>query len=137
MRVLYSARDKLFFLDDESYNVLLELFTTKYYNNIPKGFKLNALDVTVRIASSYKLSDNRVYKNWHCGLTDDFGSVFFKKKSYKYGLLISNYPAEDARNLNRFCGIKIFIAGSRKNLRRELGVLNTSMYANNKDFSQL
>lgn len=126
-----SGRDKLFFLNNESYNALLDLFTAKYYNNMPKGFKLNAQDVTVRIASSYKLNDNRVYKNWPCGLTDDFGSVFFKKKSYKYGLLISNYPAEDARNLNRFCGIKIFKSGLRKYLLRELGVLNTSMYSLN------
>lgn len=73
------GRKKLSFLTDEVYDRLNGLFDENVYNIDTKGTKLNAKDVTVRIASSYNMKSNRVYKNWNADLNDDFGSVSSKK----------------------------------------------------------
>lgn len=123
------GRKKLSFLTDEVYDRLNGLFDENVYNSDTKGTKLNAKDVTVRIASSYNMKSNRVYKNWNADLNDDFGSVFFKKNEYNYGLLISNFPIEDERNMVGFCGIKVFVSGEKVYRDRESEIVNTSMYA--------
>ena len=122
------GRNKLSFLSDEVFDRLDGLFDPNAYNGSTKGTRLNAKDVTVRIASSYYMKSNRVYKNWNADLSADFGSVFFKKNDYNYGLLISNFPVEDDRNKLGFCGIKVFVSGEKVFRERESEIVNTSMY---------
>jgi len=124
------GREKLAFLDEDGYNRLCSFFEENFYNMPSKGARFGQKGVTVRIASSYKSNSNRVYKNWNCTNDDDFGSVFFKKNQYEYGLLISNYPVDDERNQKGFCGVKVIRSGERFFRNQETSVLNASMYAN-------
>ena len=91
------------------------------------------MGVTVRIASSYNNASNRVYRNWNCSLTDDFGNIFFKKNPYNYGILISNYPVDDVRNTLGFTGIKIIQSGKQEWRNQETSVVNASMYNPEQD----
>lgn len=122
------GRSKLQFIDEEAYHRLLSFFQPTFYNGETKGTRFNQRGVTVRIASGYNQNSNRVYKNWNCTLEADFGSVFFKKNQYNYGLLINNFPSEDARNTKGETGIKIITSGERVWREQETVVQNDSMY---------
>ncbi len=122
------GREKLSFLDDDGYYRLLDYFEPAFYDISTKGTRFKQKGVTVRISSSYNLESNRVNRNWHCKVDDDFGSVFFKKNQYEYGLLISNYPLDDVRNALGFSGIKIIRSGEKEWRMQETSVLNGSMY---------
>lgn len=123
------GRSKLQFIDDDAYNRLVNFFEPTFYNGETKGTRFNQKGVTVRIASGYNQNSNRVYKNWNCNLESDFGSVFFKKNQYNFGLLISNFPEDDARNSIGQTGIKIITSGRRELREQETNVLNDSMYS--------
>ena len=127
------TRKALSFIDDENYEVLKNCFSADFYNSLNKGFKLGQRGTTVRAASSYNPASNRVYKNWGSDYSNDFGSVFFKKNQYKYGLLISNYPVNDPRNTIGFCGIKVFKSGESFMADQETLVSSFSMYAEKED----
>lgn len=122
------GRSLLSFLNNESYDKVFCFFQPEFFENGSKGTKLGAKDVTVRIASSYKKDDNRVYNSWDASMKEDFGSIFFKKNSYNYGLLISNYPKEDIRNHTGFTGIKVFVVGKTEMRERITDIENKSMY---------
>ena len=124
------SRSALDFIDDDAYQRLLDFFENPFYEAATKGVRFNQKGVTVRIASSYNLNSNRVYRNWNCGLDNDFGNIFFKKNPYEYGILISNYPVNDERNTIGFCGIKIIRSGQKENRVQITSVLNASMYSN-------
>lgn len=126
------GRNKLQFIDDEAYKRLLGFFEPRFYNGKTKGTRFNQKGVTVRIASGYNNNSNRVYKNWNCDLKSDFGSVFFKKNQYNYGILISNYPEDDIRNNIGLKGIKIMTSGEREWRVQETVVKNDSMYSLNE-----
>jgi hypothetical protein len=123
------GRNKLQFIDEEAYYRLLSYFQPTFFNVETKGARFNQRGVTVRIASSYNQNSNRVYKTWNCDLKSDFGSVFFKKNQYNYGLLISNYPADDIRNKTGVTGVKIITSGEREWRTQETLVQNNSMYS--------
>lgn len=123
------GRNKLQFIDEDAYNRLVSFFQPTFYNGETKGTRFNQKGVTVRIASGYNQNSNRVYKNWSCNLDADFGSVFFKKNQYNYGLLISNFPEDDARNTIGQTGIKIITSGEREWREQETLVQNDSMYS--------
>ena len=59
---------------------------------------------------------------------NDFGTIFFKKVQYKYGLLISNFPSDDRRNTIGLSGVKIVTSGDREWRNQETLVQNDSMY---------
>jgi len=122
------GRNKLQFIDDQAYERLLSFFQSTFYNGETKGTRFNQKGITVRIASSYNQNSNRVYKNWNCNLNSDFGSVFFKKNQYNYGILISNYPSDDARNTIGISGVNIITSGEREWRAQETLVQNDSMY---------
>lgn len=82
----------------------------------------------MRLASGYKLADNRVYKNWDATKDRDFGNIFFKKEIYEYGLLIINYPEDHPNNIEGFCGVKVFKAGKTEMRERKMNIINGSMY---------
>ncbi|GAA4801827.1 hypothetical protein [Litoribaculum gwangyangense] len=124
------GRNALGFIDDEAYERLLDYFNSVFYNVSTKGTRFKQKGVTVRIASSYNNNSNRVYRNWDCSLDSDFGSIFFKKNQYEYGLLISNYPVDDERNTLGFTGIKIICSGEREWRNQLTNVENSSMYVN-------
>jgi len=124
------GRDMLDFMDDDGYHKLLNFFDENFYNAQTKGTRFGQKGVTVRIASGYNPISNRVYRNWNCSLNDDFGNIFFKKKQYEYGLMISNFPLDDSRNTLGFCGIKIVVSGAREFRDQETNVQNNSMYIN-------
>ncbi|KOY51941.1 hypothetical protein [Polaribacter dokdonensis] len=123
------GRNKLQFIDDEAYYRLLSFFDPTFYNGQTKGTRFNQKGVTVRIASGYNQNSNRVYKNWQSNLESDFGSVFFKKNQYNYGLLISNFPKDDERNTMGETGVKIITSGEREWREQETLVQNNSMYS--------
>lgn len=98
------------------------------------GFRLNdpAERITVRAASSY-LNDakgnNRLYTIWRNLTTDsDFGSAFFKKREYEYGILCSNYPVGHPKNTLGFCGLMIVKAGKKITRTESFLIDNASMY---------
>lgn len=122
------GREKLSFIGDDAYERLLGYFTPNHYNVQTKGTRFQQRGVTVRIASAYNQSSNRVYKNWKSDLDSDFGNIFFKKNHYEYGLLISNYPASDERNLIGFSGVKIFQSGDPETRNQITSIENRSMY---------
>jgi hypothetical protein len=124
------GRASLSFIDDDAFQRLLDYFEPTFYNVSTKGTRFKQKGVTVRISSSYNQSSNRVYKNWNCKLDSDFGSVFFKKNPYQYGLLISNYPISDERNTLGFTGIKIIKSGKKEWRNQETNIENNSMYGN-------
>lgn len=123
-----SGREKLPFIDDDAYHRLLDYFETSFYDVSTKGNRFKQKGVTVRIASGYNSISNRVYRNWNCNKDDDFGNIFFKKNPYNYGILISNYPADDERNTLDFTGIKILQSGKQEWRNQETNVINNSMY---------
>lgn len=129
-KVLQLQVKDLPFLTNESLRRLKSFFEPEFYNRNTKGVRFKTNGVTVRIASSYNPRSNRVYNNWNATETDDFGSIFFKKEQYEYGILISNYPVDDDRNALGFCGIKIFRSGQPEWREQITGVLNQSMYMN-------
>ena len=122
------GRYKLQFIDEDAYSRLLSVFETKVFNEGTKGMKFNQKGVTFRVSSSYNQNSNRVYKNWKCNLESDFGSIFFKKNQYQYGILVSNYPEDDFRNKIGFTGIKIITSGVREWRNQETLTQNNSMY---------
>tara|TARA_B110000908_G_C10230211_1_gene440158 strand:+ start:165 stop:1928 length:1764 start_codon:yes stop_codon:yes gene_type:complete len=122
------GRNKLQFIDEDAYSRLLSFFQPTFYNGGTKGTRFNQKGVTVRIASSYNQNSNRVFKNWNCNLNSDFGSVFFKKNQYNYGMLINNYPYDDVRNITGITGVKIITSGEREWRDQETLVQNDSMY---------
>ena len=124
------GRQKLDFIDDDAYDRILSFFKPSFYEVASKGTRLNQKGVTVRIASSYSNQSNRVYKNWNTNIHGDFGNVFFKKKLYKYGILISNYPENHNNNTIGFTGVKIFKAGIEVYKKQETNIVNNSMYEN-------
>ena len=123
------GRNKLQFIDEDAYNRLVNFFDPTFYNGETKGTRFKQKGVTVRIASGYNQKSNRVYKNWNCNLDSDFGSVFFKKNQYNFGLLISNFPEDDTRNTVGQSGIKIITSGEREWRAQETIVQNDSMYS--------
>jgi hypothetical protein len=123
------GRNKLQFIDEDAYNRLLDYFEPTFYDVKAKGTRFNQKGVTVRISSGYNQNSNRVYRNWDCNLESDFGSVFFKKNQYNYGLLISNFPLIDARNTIGETGVKIITSGEREWRNQETVVQNDSMYS--------
>ena len=122
------VRNQLSFIEDQAYDRLLGFFQPSFFEGGSKGTKLKQDKVTVRIASSYSEKGNRVYNNWNCDLDSNFGSVFFKKNKYDYGLLISNYPDNDQRNKIGVQGVKIFKSGNEEYRSQETLVQNNSMY---------
>ncbi|RBP34222.1 hypothetical protein DFR65_101105 [Oceanihabitans sediminis] len=122
------GRETLSFIDDEAYLRLLDYFESHFYDVSTKGIRFNQKGVTVRIASGYNQSSNRVYKNWNCTLESDFGNIFFKKNPYQYGILISNYPVDDERNTLGFTGVKIIQSGKKEWRNQITNVHNNSMY---------
>lgn len=132
-----STREQLFFLDDEHYDLLLTFFRGEFYNRNTKGTRFNQQNVTVRIASSYRIEDNRTFKLWRSvELGNDFGSVMFKKQEYKYGILIINYPEDDERNEIGIRGIKILEAGEAIEQEQLTSTRNNSMYAKNDEVEE-
>ena len=123
-----SGKDALNFINDKAYHRLLDYFDDAFFNVNTKGTRFNQKGVTVRIASTYNQKSNRVYKNWNCKIGEDFGNVFFKKKKYEYGLLISNFPIDDPRNTLGFCGIKILQSGEEEYRKHISTTVNNSMY---------
>lgn len=123
------GRRKLDFLEDSHYDKLTSFFEPENYENSTKGMRLGAKDVTIRLASSYGEQDNRVYKYWDADKSKDFGNVFFKKNTYEYGILISNYPLNHEKNQIGFCGIKIFKVGEIEEREEIVDVENSSMYS--------
>jgi hypothetical protein len=123
------AREMLNFIDDDAYLRLKGYFDSSFFDSSSKGTRFGQKGVTIRMASSYNQESNRVYKNWDCSINDDFGNLFFKKNHYEYGLLISNYPVNDSRNIIGFCGIKIIRSGKKEWRSQETIVQNNSMYA--------
>lgn len=122
------GREQLDFINDTGFHRLLDYFDDAFFNVKSKGTRFNQKGVTVRIASTYNPKSNRVYKNWRCKEGDDFGNVFFKKKPYKYGLLISNIPLDDPRNTLGFCGIRVIESGIRQYRKQISSTVNNSMY---------
>ena len=125
------GRKKLSFLDDAGYQKLMDAFLPKVFNSTSKAFKLNDRQkkTTMRLASSYTSSDNRVFKYWNCKVNDDFGNIVFKTgRNYKYGLLIINYPETHAKNTKGFCGVKIIEAGKKITKNQISSTSNDSMY---------
>ena len=119
--------EKLSFLSSEEINKIIRVFDSKFIDESKKQ-RLNINETTVRIASSYS-DDNRVYKSWDSTIHSDFGSVFFKKRDYNYGLLISNYEISDPRNKIGFRGIKIFKSGDAVYRDQQTVTINDSMYS--------
>ncbi len=118
---------------------LMDIFDWKKYDlhGNGSGFRLNdpARKITVRAASSY-LNDgrgnNRLYTIWKNLTTNsDFGSAFFKKRDYQYGILCSNYPVDHPKNTLGFCGIMLVKAGTKITRTDSFAIDNASMY--NKD----
>lgn len=126
------SRELLDFISTDAYNRLLGFFQPSFYSESTKGTRFKQEGVTVRIASSYNQKSNRVYRNWNYTKNDDFGNVFFKKNSYEYGILISNFPIEDERNTLGFCGIKIMQSGAKEWRSQATNVENSSMYVKQK-----
>lgn len=124
------GRDKLSFIDDEAYHRLLDYFEPAFYDVLTKGTRFRQKGVTVRISSNYNQNSNRVYRNWNCDINDDFGSVFFKKNQYAYGLLISNFPKDDERNTIGLTGVKIITSGAKEYRSQHTIISNRSMYGN-------
>lgn len=120
--------DKINFLNHEEINKVISVFEEDFINNV-NSMRLNLNKVTSRIASLYKEDDNRVYKNWNSTTESDFGVVFFRKREFDYGLLISNYKSSDPRNKLGFTGIKIFKSGVSKYLEQQTVTINDSMYS--------
>lgn len=128
--LLEEAREQLSFIDDEAYHRLLNFFDDSFYNTSTKGVRFNQKGVTIRMASSYNINSNRVYRNWNCSIEDDFGNIFFKKNPYEFGILISNYPIDDERNELGFCGIKVIRSGQQEYRSQMTSLRNGSMYGN-------
>jgi hypothetical protein len=126
--ITQQGRNKLQIIDDQAYERLLSFFQSTFYDGETKGTRFKQKGITVRIASSYNKDSNRVYKNWNCSLKSDFGNVFFQKNHYNYGILISNYPSDDIRNLTGETGIKIITSGIKEWRTQETLVQNDSMY---------
>lgn len=122
------GREKLSFIDNDAYHRLLDYFEPAFYDVLTKGTRFKQKGVTVRISSNYNQESNRVYRNWNCGIGDDFGSVFFKKNQYEYGLLISNFPKDDARNSIEQTGVKIIRSGEKEHRSQHTIIHNASMY---------
>lgn len=119
-----------------NFNRLMEAFDWKRFDRKAGGenFRLNDVSeqITIRVASSYGTDshgNNRLYTIWR-NVTDDsdFGSVFFKKKDYAYGILCSNYPMSDLRNTLGFCGIMLVKAGEKISQSLTVDTENGSMY---------
>ncbi|MBJ7881868.1 hypothetical protein [Gelidibacter salicanalis] len=127
-----AGRETLSFIDDSAYHRLLDYFESTFYDVSTKGTRFKQKGVTVRIASGYNETSNRVYRNWNCNLESDFGNIFFKKNPYQFGILISNYPVDDERNTLGFTGIKIIQSGKKEWRNQETNVQNNSMYGNNE-----
>jgi len=126
------GRNKLQFIDEDAYSRLLSVFEPTVFNEGTKGMKFNQKGVTFRVSSSYNQNSNRVYKNWNCNLKSDFGSVFFKKNQYNYGILVSNYPNDDSRNKIGVSGLKIITSGKREWRNQVTLIQNDSMYSLSK-----
>jgi len=126
------GRKKLSFIDDDAYERLLDYFESDFYNFHSKGVRFKQEGVTVRIASGYNQNSNRVYRNWDCNLNADFGNIFFKKNQYEFGILISNYPADDHRNQLGFTGIKILKSGVLHWRSLKTNTDNGSMYGSDE-----
>ena len=75
--LLEEAREQLSFIDDEAYHRLLDFFDDSFYNTSTKGVRFNQKGVTIRMASSYNINSNRVYRNWNCSIEDVDTSVRF------------------------------------------------------------
>jgi hypothetical protein len=131
---LYSkdTEKELSFLEEESYDKLLSLFSKSYIANKQKGVRqLNNEDVNIRVASNYKNS-NRVYKYWDANIGvsgEDFKNIFPNaQKDSKHGILVSNYKKDDIKNSKNFCGIKLFIPGDPVYRSYQGSTRNLSMY---------
>jgi len=127
------GRESLSFIDDDAYHRLLDYFEPAFYDVSTKGTRFNQKGVTVRISSTYNVESNRVNRNWDCNVDDDFGNIFFKKNQYEFGILISNYPADDTRNHLSFSGIKVIRSGRSEWRNQETSVVNASMYNPEQD----
>ncbi|WP_100613613.1 hypothetical protein [Confluentibacter citreus] len=123
------GREKLSFIDNDAYHRLLDYFEPAFYDVLTKGTRFKQKGVTVRISSNYNQESNRVYRNWNCSINDDFGSIFFKKNQYEYGLLISNFPLDDERNTIGQTGVKIIRSGEKEQRSQQTIIHNGSMYS--------
>ena len=108
---------------------LLETFKDSYINNPFKHSKFKIPNCTLRVASNYKPTSNRVYKHWNNNIGADFSNIFFQKYHYKYGILISNFDVNDHRNELGFRGIKVFFSSEPSFREMVTYVENDSMYS--------
>lgn len=130
-----TGRSFLHFLEDDAYNLLLRSFERDVWYE-ENGFRLKSRNskTTIRVASNYNKTDNRVYKLWgKYKKGDDFGSVMFKKKRYDYGILISNIPVgskskSGIENEINFRGIELYAAGKKVTTKSHVITNNHSMY---------
>lgn len=134
MKTISQCKNLISKIGKENLRKLLDVFNWSKYDvtNGCTGFRLNdpAMQITVRAASSY--NNNRLYTIWNnLTVKSDFGSAFFKKRDYKYGILCSNYPVGHPKNLIGFCGIMLVKSGIRETRTESFFIENSSMY--NKD----
>lgn len=131
----YAGRLKLNFLEDDAFSQILKCFESCiWYEEASVRLKSKISRTTIRVASSYCVRDNRVYKlmgNYKKG--DDFGTVMFKKKNYDYGILISNIPVgkkskNGIENDINFRGVEIYKASQKIFLSSDTITDNHSMY---------
>ena len=119
----------LSFLKESDIEKILETFKDSYINNPFKHSKFKIPNCTLRVASNYKPTSNRVYKHWNNDVGADFSNIFFQKYHYKYGILISNFDVNDHRNELGFRGIKVFFSSEPSFREMVTYVENDSMYS--------
>ena len=124
-----SGNKILSFLKESDIEKILETFKDSYINNPFKHSKFKIPNCTLRVASNYKPTSNRVYKHWNNDVGADFSNIFFQKYHYKYGILISNFDTHDHRNELGFQGIKVFFSSEPSFREMVTYVENDSMYS--------
>ena len=124
-----SGNKILSFLKESDIEKILETFKDSYINNPFKHSKFKIPNCTLRVASNYKPTSNRVYKHWNNDVGADFSNIFFQKYHYKYGILISNFDVNDHRNELGFRGIKVFFSSEPSFREMVTYVENDSMYS--------
>ena len=124
-----SGNKILSFLKESDIEKILETFKDSYINNPFKHSKFKIPNCTLRVASNYKPTSNRVYKHWNNDVGADFSNIFFQKYHYRYGILISNFDTHDHRNELGFQGIKVFFSSEPSFREMVTYVENDSMYS--------
>jgi hypothetical protein len=128
------GKELLDFLGNDQYETLIKLFTPSVYEDgeFVKGIHNENFHLTV---ASRNKKESKIYAYLEKDKGDNFRFFSQGKGSWKYGIVVANYPLGHTKNKIDFCGIKVFKSGKTYWKETTSSTVNYSQYYKEEEFA--